>query len=178
MLTVDNTILAVVDIQGKLAALIHQRDALYANVATLIGAAEALDLAILRTEQAPDKLGPTVREVAECLDRPPITKTAFSCCGEPAFNDALRAAGRRQVLLTGIETHICIFQTAADLVADGFEVHVVADAVSSRTAENRQIGLDRARAAGATITSVECALFELLRTAEHPAFRQIARLIR
>jgi nicotinamidase-related amidase len=103
---------------------------------------------------------------------------SFSCCGEPAFLARLEALGRGQALLAGIETHVCVYQTAADLVARGCAVEVVADGVSSRTLDNKLIGLERIRGCGARLTSVETCLFELLRTAEHAAFREILKIVK
>ena len=179
MLAIENTALLVVDVQGKLASLMHDREALYAQLQKLVMGAKALGIPILWAEQNPERMGATIPELAERL-RPlsPIAKMSFSCWGEPRFRDALGMTGRKQALLCGIEAHVCVCQTACDLVAAGYEVHVVADAVSSRTLQNRSVGLDRAREAGGHITSVEGCLFELLRTADHPSFRDILRLVR
>ena len=103
---------------------------------------------------------------------------AFSAWGEKNFVEALAASGRKQVLLTGIETHVCVYQTAVDLLRNGYEAHVVADAVSSRSRANREAGLRSAAAAGAGITTLEMFLFELMRTAEHPAFREVQKIVR
>lgn len=179
MLDIENCCLAVVDVQGKLAQLMHDREALFKNIRTLIQAAQILEMPVLWCQQVPDALGPTVPEIAELLtDIEPVNKAAFSCCGAVQFQDKLNAVRRNQVLLCGIESHVCVYQTAVDLLKNGFNVNVVADAVSSRTPENKRIGIDRMAASGAEITCVEMALFELLRTAEHPKFRQIAGLIK
>ena len=179
MLEIKNCCLAVVDVQGKLAQLMHGKDALFKNIQVLVQAANILDIPILWCQQVPDALGPTVPEIAQLLtDIEPINKSVFSCCGADQFIGKLNESSRNQVLLCGIEAHICVYQTAADLLVKGFEVSVVADAVSSRTVDNKQIALNRLAAEGASITSVEMALFELLRTAEHPKFRQIAKLIK
>jgi nicotinamidase-related amidase len=179
MLNVDNTALVLIDIQGKLASLMHDRDALYAQLQILIKGAHALQLPILWLEQYPKGLGPTIPEVAELLpDQQPLAKTCFSACGLGAFTEALRTTGRRQVLLAGIETHICVYQTARDLLDDGMYVEVVADAVSSRTAQNKAIGLEKLLHCGAQITSVEMCLMELLRRAGSPQFKEIASLIK
>ncbi len=111
-------------------------------------------------------------------DTEPIDKTAFSCAGDEKFLKALRRSDAEQFVLCGIEAHICVYQTAADLLDTGYDVAVVADAVSSRTIENKAVGLEAMRNSGAKITSVEMILFELLRTAEHEKFRQIAKLIK
>jgi nicotinamidase-related amidase len=179
MLTADNTVLLVVDIQGKLATLMHEKDRLYDAAAKILRGAHVLDLPVIVTEQNPRGLGSTIDELAEDIEGATvISKFAFSCCGEPAFTDALAATGRKQVLLCGIETHICVYQTAVGLIEAGYEVHVLADGVSSRTALNRQVGLDKMTAAGAQITSVETALFEILQVAEGDKFKQIIRIIK
>lgn len=179
MLDIGNCCLAVVDVQGKLSQLMHNKESLFKNIRILIQAAQILEIPILWCQQVPDALGPTVPEIAELLTGiEPINKAAFSCCDADQFRDKLRTMRRNQVLLCGIESHVCVYQTAVDLLAKGLVVNVVADAVSSRTHENKQIGIDRMAASGAAITCVEMALFELLRTAEHPQFRQIAKLIK
>ena len=179
MLNPENTALIVVDVQGKLATLMHQKEQLYRNLQILIQGARILELPILWLEQYPKGLGPTIPEVAELLvDQQPVAKTCFSGCGQPEFCQQLRASGRRQLLLAGIETHICVYQTARDLLAQGYHVEAVADAISSRTPENRQIGLDKMAQHGAEITSVEMVLFELLREAGTPPFKKIAPLVK
>lgn len=179
MLKPDNTALVLIDVQGKLASLMHQREQLYRNLEILIKGAQVLELPILWLEQYPQGLGPTIPEVAELLkDQQPLAKVCFSACGLPEFSQALRASGRRRVLLAGIETHICVYQTCRDLLDQGYQVEVAADAVSSRTAENKKTGLDRMVQAGAVLTSVEMALFELLRVAGTPQFKEIARLVK
>ncbi len=178
MLNVDNTVLLVIDIQGKLAELMHERDSLFENAGRLIRGAGVLGVPVIWTEQNPDGLGPTVAPIASLLDPPAISKLSFSCWGEPRFVEEIEKLNRRQVLVSGIETHICVYQTTADLLEQGYEVHVVADAVSSRTAENRRIGLQKMKHAGATLTSVESALFELLRVAEGERFKAILRIVK
>jgi nicotinamidase-related amidase len=178
MLEIDNAVLVVIDVQGKLASLMHDRDRLYDNTARIIRAAAVLGIEVICTEQHPDGLGPTVAELAEHLDVEPIPKFAFSCCGEPAFETALKSTGRTQVLLTGIETHICVYQTAVDLLAGGYEVYVLTDAVSSRTEANRLLGLQRMKDAGAVMTGVEMALFEMLKVAKGDTFKQIVRIVK
>jgi nicotinamidase-related amidase len=155
------------------------REALYKNLQILVQAAKILEIPVLSCQQVPEALGPTIPEIAGLLTGiEPIDKASFSCCGQEQFNAALESIGRRQILLCGIETHVCIYQTAADLLGRGLEVTVIADAVSSRTERNRQIALTRLAADGAHISSTEMILFELLKTAKHPQFRQIARLVK
>jgi nicotinamidase-related amidase len=179
MLNIRDTVLTVVDVQGKLARIVDRPEQTLQRIARLVHAADILDLAVAWTEQAPQKMGPTEESLRALLEpRRPLAKTAFSCCGDAAFVRFLQETGRRQVLLAGIEAHVCIYQTAADLLERGFEVHVAADAVSSRNPEDKTVALDRMRSEGAVVTSTEMSLLELVRDASHPAFRDVHRLIR
>lgn len=180
MLNIDNTTLMVIDVQGKLAQLMDQKENFFANLERMIKGANVLDLPIIWTEQVPDKLGETTPHIKELLvDRAePIRKSSFSCCGHTPFMETFKALNRKQILMTGLETHICVYQTTLDLLNLGYKVQVVSDAVASRIAPNKQIGLERMREAGATLTSTEMALFELLRIAEGDRFRQIARIVK
>ena len=179
MLEAENCCLVVVDVQGKLAQLMHDKDTLFKNIQILIQAVKILDIPILWCQQVPSALGPTVAEIAELLAGiEPVNKASFSCCGTADFGNKLKGLGCKQVVLCGIETHVCIYQTAVDLVKRGYEVDVISDAVSSRTLENKNVGLERIAAGGGNISSTEMAIFELLKTAEHPHFREIASLIK
>ena len=179
MLSIDHTVLVMLDTQGKLAQLMFDRARLFATQRKLLQAARRLDVPVVWMEQNPGRMGATIPELRELLgDITPIAKMSFSACGAPEFLQQLDAHGRNQVLLFGIETHICIQQTAADLIRHGFHVEVPEDAVSSRTPADKETGLKKIKAAGAALTSVETALFELLRTADHPAFKDILALVK
>ena len=179
MLQAHNTALVLIDIQGKLATLMHQREELYRQLQILVQGAQALELPIFWMEQYPQGLGPTIPELSRLLaDQEPLAKRCFSAWGQGQFQQQLRASRRRQVLVAGIETHICVYQTARDLLAQGYRVEVVVDAVSSRSAANKELGLDKMQRLGAAPTSVETALFELLGQAGTPAFKAIARLVK
>jgi nicotinamidase-related amidase len=179
MLEIKNSCLVIVDVQGKLAQSMHDKETLFKNIRILIQAAKELSIPILWCQQVPDALGQTVPEIAELLsDIQPINKSAFSCCGDEKFNAALQKLGRQQILLCGIETHVCIYQTAMDLKQKGNEVHVIAGAVSSRTRDNKKLALKKLKAKSIDIDSVEMVLFELLKTAQHPSFKSVARLIK
>ena len=179
MLLTDNTVLLIVDIQSKLAHLMHEKEILYENVSKTIRGAQILDIPILLTEQYPEGLGPTIPEVAGLFADPePISKISFSCCGEDRFMQALNALHPENILVAGIETHVCVYQTAAELVEKGYNVEVVSDAVSSRTAENAELGCEKIVGAGAELTSVEMVLFELLGDSKHPAFKDILKLVK
>lgn len=178
MLIANETLLIVVDVQGKLADVMHNRDELFGNINRLSASARLLDIPAVITEQLPDKLGPTREELMESLsDAPVIPKSSFSCCGEAAFTRALDSSGKKQILLCGIESHICVLQTALELLENGFEVFVAADAVASRNPENKKRALERMRQHGAEIIATESALFEWMRDAAHPAFREIRKFL-
>ncbi len=179
MLTAENAVLLVVDVQGKLAQMMHNKDAFFKNLSTMIQGAKILEIPIIWLEQIPDKLGSTTPEIAQLMtDLKPISKHTFSAWGNENFRKAFAAANRKQVLITGIETHICVYQTARALAGHGYEVHAVADAVASRYSENKEIGLEKIRNAGGIMTSAETALFEIMKEAGGEKFRQIVKIIR
>ncbi|MFZ5981903.1 MAG: hydrolase [Candidatus Zixiibacteriota bacterium] len=179
MLTRENAVLVVVDVQGKLATLMYEREKFYDNVVRLINGAKVLELPILWNEQLPDKLGDTIEPVREALaEYKPLVKKSFSCCGNDVFVKTLQASGRRQVVLVGMESHICVYQTARDLLNDGYEVYLAVDAVSSRTPENKETGIRAMMAMGAQITCVEMALFEMLEIAEGDRFKQCIKIVK
>jgi nicotinamidase-related amidase len=179
MLQVDNTVLVVVDVQEKLFPAIYEKELLLENVTRLVRGAALLEVPVLVTEQNPAGLGQTLPELAALLPGfNPVPKFTFSCLGEPVFRRALEATGRREVLLAGIESHVCVYQTACHLMAAGYSVSVISDAVSSRTKANRKVGLRAMQMAGARPSSVEMALFELLVVARGPVFKEIIRLVK
>ena len=179
MLNLDKTILVVVDVQGKLAELMHDKERVFNNIAILIKSAKLLDMPIIFCQQVPSALGPTIPQLAELLEGiDPVDKYTFSCCGNESFVDRIKQYKPEHVLLTGIETHICVYQTAMDLLDREIDVNIIADAVSSRTHENKHVALTRLDSEGASISTTEMALFELLKDAKHPKFRDIAKLIK
>ncbi len=179
MLNMHDTLLLIVDIQEKLFRTMHSKEDLLANAQRLVRGAGVLGIPVVWAEQNPQGLGPTVPELAALLAHvTPISKFSFSCSESGDCLLALRQSGRRSVLIAGIETHICVYQTAAGLTAAGFAVEVAADACSSRTLENKRVGLEKCRAAGAAVTSVETALFELLKVAEGPMFKEILNIVK
>ena len=179
MLNPSTSLLIITDIQGKLAASMFNRELLYKNSAIMIDGCRILDIPVLWIEQYPQGLGPTVPEIASHLTGlAPIPKKTFSSLRDPGALARFESFKRTQALLIGIEAHVCIYQTAMDLLARGIETYAVADAVSSRTKENRKIGLKSIERAGGRITSVEMALFEMLEIAEGDRFKQINRLVK
>ena len=180
MLEIENTFLAVIDIQGKLAGLVHDHEKVVTNIQYFIRACESFPLPILWSEQAPNKIGETVDSVKALLYPmiKPIHKRSFSCYGSSEYVEHLKQVNRRQILVTGIETHVCVYQTAHDLQQHGFEVFVVADATSARTQLNKEVTLARLRQENITVTCAESVICELLRTAEHPKFRDVMTFIK
>lgn len=179
MLKIKKTSLVIVDVQGRLAQLMHDKESLFANIEILIQAAKLFDIPIVVCEQYPKALGPTIDQLSQHLDGvEPIDKMSFSCAGDERFISKLKSLKRPQILLCGIETHVCVYQTAMHLLDDDYDVHLIADAVSSRTAENKHIGTQRMLAEGANIASTEMVLFDLMKTAKHSKFKQIAKLVK
>jgi nicotinamidase-related amidase len=179
MLKAEDTVLLVIDVQGKLHEIMHDKDTLDANLERLIRCAQLLELPILVTEQIPEKLGPTSEPFKSLLGEvAALAKTAFSCCGDLKFLTRLRALGKGQVVLVGIEAHVCVYQTAMDLLQADYAVSVVADAVSSRSVENKELALQALRDAGAAILPTETVLFGLLRDAADPRFKALLQLIK
>jgi nicotinamidase-related amidase len=175
MLEIDKTALIVIDIQDKLMPnALDRRETLIARTVKLIQCARALGIPVLVTEQNPQRLGGTNARVAETLEGVArLAKIEFGCMGNEAFRDALAASGRPQLLLAGMETHICVMQTALGAREAGYEVFVARDAVASMDAEEKEAGLDRMARAGVTLCTVQMAIFEWLRAAGTPEFRSL-----
>jgi nicotinamidase-related amidase len=172
----------VVDIQTRLAAAMEAgaREAVLHHAGLLLQASAALGVPVLATEQYPQGLGPTHEAVKALLPAEARTfdKTAFSCCGAVGLLDAVKASGRRQIVLAGMEAHVCVMQTAAELHQAGWPVFVVEDAVCSRREANKGNALSRLRQAGVVIVNTESVLFEWLRDARHAQFKRIAALVK
>jgi nicotinamidase-related amidase len=175
MLDRDRTALVVIDVQEAFRSAVLDFERVAANSAVLVQGARAIGVPVVVSEQYPKGLGRTVPELAEHLEGiEPVEKTVFSAASADGFD----LAGRDQALICGIEAHVCVSQTAHELVAGGVEVHVARDAVSSRSAENRELGLRKMEGAGAVLTSVETALFELLGEAGTPEFKEVQALVK
>ncbi len=174
--------LVVVDIQTQLAGAMQADDRIRVirNAGILVQAAGLLSVPLIASEQYPKGLGPTEEEVAwhfpETLEA--VEKSCFACTGEPAFREALTRHGRPQVVLAGMETHVCVLQTAMELQADGYAVFVAEDAVCSRKESHHRNALERLRAAGVVVSNIESVLFEWVRDARHEQFKAISALIK
>ena len=178
MLKKENAVLVFIDVQGKLSELVDGSEALFDNLRRLLQGMKALNVPVIVTEQIPEKLGPTREEFQEFITEPPIAKSSFGCCGEPAFFQPLEKTRRKQVILCGIETHVCVYQTALQLLATGHKVTVVTDAVSSRDPANKTLALRQMENEGVKLTGTEMVLFELLGDAKDPAFKPILQIVK
>lgn len=179
MLQADSAAIVAIDLQEKLLPTIKHADRVVARTARLLKFARELQIPVLWTEQYPKGLGPTVSEIAQPLEGvQPIDKTVFGCMGHPRFEGALSDLGCRQLILTGIEGHICVMQTALGALNKGYEVYVVRDAVGSSEDEELEAGLERMEKSGATIVTTQMAMFELLGEAGTPQFKRVLPLLK
>ena len=175
----SDTVLIVIDVQDALMKAIHERDRVVTNTVRLIETAKIFSIPILVTLQYAARLGDCSQAVADALPKTDrIDKMTFSCCGKDLFLEALEKTNRRRVLLCGVESHVCVNQTAHDLLSLGYSVHLAKDAISSRTADNWIIGIEKMRDSGCVITSTETAIFELTKDASSDAFKKILRLVK
>jgi len=174
-----DTVLVVVDIQERLAAVMSERKRVIDNCIHLIEAAKLLRIPLILNEQYPKGLGPTVAEIRDALQSyEPLEKVSFSCCRGDKFLGDLKNTGRRSVLLVGMETHVCVLQTCIDLLREGFFVHTVSDAICSRTEDNFRTAIEFMRDAGAVITCTETVLFQLLERAGSEEFKVLSKRIK
>lgn len=178
----DDCVIVVVDVQERLVPVIDSAEQVIENIERLIRGAHILGVPVVVTEQYVKGLGPTVEPLrlalAETSGYEPIEKMCFSSSGCLDFSVKLEALKRRQVILCGVETHVCVHQTAMDLLDNDFKVYVAADAVSSRAPRNREIALQRLQSEGGRLTSTEMALFELTGESGTDEFRSISKLVR
>lgn len=178
----DRSHLLVVDIQEKLAVAMDEaeRAQVYRNAGRLAQAAGILNIPVTVTEQYPQGIGHTAHAVLEQAPQAArvLDKTTFSCCGAPGIMDALKSARRPQVILCGMEAHVCVLQTALGLTQEGFQVFVVEDGICSRSPRNRDNALARMAQAGVTVTNAESVMFEWLGECTHPRFKDLLKLIR
>lgn len=174
----ENAILLIIDLQEKLMKAMKDREKVYKNTNLLIAAAKQLNIPIIVTEQYPRGLGQTVAEIEENLPQcSKVEKTSFSACTQ-SLKEILGGIPQKTVIVTGSETHICVFQTVRDLLEDGYEVYLVRDAVCSRFDENYENGLELMKDIGAVITTAETVVFDLLKEAGTPDFKVISPLLK
>ena len=181
MLTKNHTVLVLVDVQERLLPVINGHEKLLKNLEILVEGALALDIPIIWLEQYPKGLGRTVESLRVMLEAKrvsPTEKMTFSGVPHPEFQKALKQYDHVHFVVAGIETHVCVYQTVRDLLNEEYEVEVVSDGVSSRVESNTELGLNKMIQLGASLTSVEMCLFELLESAENAQFKTISHLIK
>lgn len=175
----ENTSALIIDVQERLLPAMWEKETLLKNCLTLVQGLVELQLPLVVTQQYTKGLGETVAEIRSVIpDFLYIEKRDFSCCDEPLVIEKLKQTGAQNVIICGIESHVCVLQTAVDLKEAGFNPIVVMDAVSSRTAENRELSKERFRFEGIMMTSVESVLFELTRSSAAPEFKAISKLVK
>ena len=179
MLNAENSLFFLIDIQDRLVVMLKNREEIAKNNSILTKAAKILGVPVIASEQYPNGLGSTILEVREYLNTENILeKTSFSALATDTIKAKLESLNRKKVVLTGIETHICVYQTARALLDAGYEVYVVKNACSSRSSKDYRTALELMRDYGAKLTCVETVLFELLGSSKHPNFKEIQALIK
>ncbi len=179
LLDKNDAVLLIIDIQERLAVVMDRKDQVVRNTLHLLELAKMQNIPVVVTEQYPKGLGRTVPEITAALPSClPVEKVSFDCCGEASFNEQIRRLGRKRIIVTGMETHICVLQTSLGLLGGGYHVHLVQDAVCSRTKPNWRSGLELIRDAGGVVTNTETVLFQLLGVAGTPEFKTISNRIK
>lgn len=176
----EKAVLVVIDVQQRLVPSMDPTvyEKVRRSIDCAVRGAELLGVPVVATEQYPKGLGPTVPELAAACTGQVIEKLSFGCCGEPTFLDYLKGLGRNQVLVTGMEAHVCVYQTVLGLLEAGYHVHLLRDAICSRGKTDYVAALENAANAGAVVSTTEMAIFQLLRSAAAPEFKAVSALIK
>jgi nicotinamidase-related amidase len=175
----ENTVLVLVDIQDKLLPYVAEKEKVVENIRMLIKFADIMNIPIVFTEHYPKGLGSTIPEISGVLRTYiPIEKVIFSCFGAPRFRSKLKELKAENLMVAGIESHICIEQTVLDALNSGYQVHVIEDAISSRTTKNHKIGVKKMRQFGAIISSTEMAMYEIMERADTKEFKEVLKLVK
>ena len=179
LLVTDKSALLIIDIQERILPVINDHETVVQNTIKLIKGFKVLGVPIYYTEQYPKGLGPTAKVIKDELDEnQAIQKLSFSCSGAGKLFELLKEKNLEQIVVCGIESHVCVQQTVLDLIANGFQVNLAADAVSSRKVKDYEIALARMRQHGAEVTTTEAILFELLNVCATPEFKQISKIVK
>jgi len=179
MLTTENTLTLVIDYQARMIPSIQDREELARKSAILIAGCRVLGVPIITTQQYTKGLGETIPEIKEALGEfEPVEKITFSCCGNKEFTELLAKTGKKNILVTGVEAHICVQQTVLDLLESGYSVYVIADCIGSRFGIDRQYAERRMEQAGAVFSTAESVLFEMMVGADHPRRKEISNLVK
>ncbi len=179
-LSAEDSVLVIIDIQEKLFNVILAKEQVLKNIIKLVKVAKILKIPIILTEQNPQGLGRTIPELTQVLgsDYKPIEKTSFSCFGSREFRKRLEELARKTLLITGIESHICVYQTAVDAISHGYKPVVIYDATGSRLETDYRITLYRLISKGIDVATTDMVIFELVRDASHPVFKDILKIVK
>ncbi len=180
MIDIQNTAVVLIDIQERLVGMLNKQEIVVKQTSTLLNGTNIMGIPAIITEQYPKGLGETIPEVKNVMNQNNtiIEKTTFSALQTPVFAEKIKSLGKKDIIICGIETHICVYQTLCDLINEGFNVVVVKDGCASRTKESFKTGLELMRDAGAKLSNVETVLFELLKSSKNPCFKQVQALIK
>ena len=176
----DKAVLVVIDIQERLVPAMPRGvyEKLLGTGKMMVQAAKLMGVPVLTTEQYPKGIGHTVPELSEDCSEVVVEKVSFGCCGEPNFLNAIKASGRSQVIVTGMEAHVCVYQTVLGLLGDGYHVHLLSDAICSRNKTDYLAGVANAAKAGAVVSTAEMVLFQMLEESTHEQFKAISKLVK
>ncbi len=180
MIDIENTLFVLIDIQERLVAMLNKQEPIMKATSRLASAAAIMNIPTVLTEQYPQGLGGTIFDIKSVVteDTPIIEKTSFSAMQTPEFAEVIKSYGKKNIVIGGIETHICVYQTVMDLISEGFNVVVAKDACASRSSDCFKNGIQLMKDAGATISNVETILFELLKSSKNPYFKAVQALIK
>jgi len=174
-----NSAVLLVDYQERFVPVLQDNEQTVKNIKLLLAGSKIYSIPIYVSEQVPEKLGPTIKELKEMLPNIYLfSKKAMSCCGEPKFVNELKSKNIKQIAVCGIEAHVCVLQTSLDLIQNGFQIHLVTDAITSRLAHNKPIGIEKIKNAGGIISSLETVLFEMAYEACSEEFKKLQQLFK
>lgn len=179
-LDADKAVLVVIDIQERLVPAMPEKvyKRLRETVMMLVQSAKLMNVPVVTTEQYPKGIGHTVPELVDICSEKVVEKVSFGCCGEPSFLTAIKETGRTQVIVTGMEAHVCVYQTVLGLLEDGYHVHLLSDAICSRNKTDYLSGVANASQAGAVVTTAETVLFQMLKESTHEQFKAISKFVK
>lgn len=176
LFTRENALVLLIDFQERFLPILHNRDETIKNIKLLLGGVNIYSLPIIVTEQVPEKLGPTISDFKEYLHHAKFFyKKTMSCCGQIGFLEELKKLGVKRIVVCGIEAHVCVLQTALDLIYHGFQVQLACDAITTRIPYNKEIAIEKMKSSGVIVSSVETVLFEITYTAGTEEFKKLQR---
>ena len=179
LFTKENSAVLLIDYQERFVPVLHDNDEIIKNIKLLLSGANIYKLPVFVSEQVPEKLGPTINDFKEhLLGAKLFSKKTMSCCGQPGFIEELKNKNIKKIAICGIEAHVCVLQTSLDLLNNNFQVHLAVDAITSRIPYNKDIAIEKIKAAGAIISSVETILFEMAYEAGTEEFKRLQQLFK